>query len=192
MRYIALALLLIASFNPALAADGFFAQIKVVQNGGQNLLVEGSIEGYGDRTSVVLGVAGVKDSAGATLPFSALNAGARVFVACSYGFLETMPLQLNGKAHVIILGATENAGFEATVDQVHTYEGRLSLVVKANLPGYGDTQVSVGVAALVDTACQPVPATDVKPGARVFVEYDGGFLESYPLQLTKTVRVFVK
>lgn len=192
MRYLVLVLSLFVSLNTAFAADGFFGQVKVVENGGESLLVDGSIEGYGDRTSVVVGVAGVRDTAGNALPLSALNAGARIFVACSYGFLETTPLQLSGKAHVVLLGAAEDAGFEATVDRVHTYQGRLSLVVRANLPGYGDTQVSVGVAALVNTACQPVPAADVKPGARVFVEYDGGFLESYPLQLTKSVRVFVR
>lgn len=192
MRYIALALLLIASFNPALAADGFFAQIKVVENGGASLLVEGNIQGYGDRTSVVFGVAGVQNSAGATVGLDALAVGQKLFVKCSYGFLETLPLQLSGKAHVIILGENEEAGFEATVESVHSYQGRLSFVVAANLPGYGDTRVSVGVAELVDMACQPVPAADVKPGAKVFVEYQGGFLESYPLQLTKPVRVFVR
>lgn len=270
-RLIALAVIL-GSLSSAFAFDeskGFKGRVRSVDAKRKAMILDAKIEGYGgEGTSVSVGASSLKDEDGAPVSFSELNRGTEVFVEYQGGFLESLPLQLMGKAPVVVLSpkiegkisrieeredlgqtwlyvgegfeamivhvtpqtkmpsrplkegdevivkydgmvlesmppqitaqaiklmsAAAKPGFDAKVLEARVFNGKLALVVESNLPGYGTTMVSVGVKQLVDAQGQDLPHSAVKPGSQVFVEHDGGFLESYPLQLGKPARVVVK
>ena len=74
--------------------------------------------------------------------------------------------------------------FEAKIESVRAREGGVSLMLVADLAGYGpETKVATGAPAVLDEQGYPIAPKDLAPGQRVRVEFDGGFLESYPLQV---------
>lgn len=249
-------------------SKGFRGRVRSVDAVRKAMVLEAKIAAYADSTTVSVVASSLKDEDGAPVAFTDLHRGDEVFVEYQGGFLESLPLQLMGKAPCIViqphrdgrisriakfghLGETwviigegreqlivhagretkmpsrelkvgdeivarysgmtlesmppridalaialkqraQTAGFEARVLEAREFSGRLNLVIEANLPSYGVTKVSAGVSELVDASGKPLPNTAAKPGAKVFVEYSGGFLESYPLQMQSSVRVVVK
>jgi hypothetical protein len=85
---------------------------------------------------------------------------------------------------LFVTGAQASPSFEARIEQVHAREGGVSLLLVADLAGYGDdTKVATGTPAVLDEDGFPIPVRDLAPGQRVRVDFDGGFMESYPLQV---------
>lgn len=243
-------------------SEGFRGRVRNVNAPGRSIVIDAKIEGYGDSTSVSVGIESLKDEDGGAVPLSELSRGDEVFVKYRGGFLESLPLQLMQKAPVILLvpsmsgkisqlkpswitigtgmeslivrtttatvmpdrplqvgdeivarydgmvlesmppqitaskisikAPRRKPGFEARVVDAHASSGRLNLVVEGSLPGYGNTQVSIAVKKLVNSQGVDVPWSAAGAGTLVFVEYDGGFLESYPLQLERAVRVIIR
>jgi hypothetical protein len=127
------------------------------------------------------------------MPSRKLKVGDEVVVRYDGMVMESMPPQINAQAIKLkSAGAASKPGFDAKVLEARVFNGKLALVVESDLPGYGTTMVSVDVKQLVDEKGQDLPPSAVKAGSQVFVEHDGGFLESYPLQLGKATKVVVK
>lgn len=84
----------------------------------------------------------------------------------------------------LVAAAHAAPSFEASILEARPFPGGTSLLVEADLPGYGaDTKVSTGVPAVLDEDGYPVAPSELTPGRRVRVEFDGSFMESYPLQV---------
>jgi hypothetical protein len=110
-------------------------------------------------------------TAGTKLPSRKLEVGDEVVVRYDGLVLESLPPQITAQS-IKLKEAPRKPGFDAKVLETRVFDSKLLLLVESNLPGYGTTEVSVGVEQLVDEQGADLPHPAVKAGSQVFVEHD--------------------